>query len=123
MEPFVYLALFLFVAVISLVFRWLKAQIEEAPTDQLQSGPWPTPHRPAKVISGKPPAATREAARPRPPSLSSHPPPLPRRPVARLAAGKSVQDLRRGILWMTILGRCRGLEPPGRIAGTGTHLD
>lgn len=123
MEPFIYLALFLLVAVISLVFRWLKAEIEKAPTDQLESGPWTTPQSPAKVISVKPPPGRMKAARPPGRYTSAQPSPLPRPHPARLAAGGSVQDLRRGILWMTILGRCRGLEPPGRIAGTGTNLD
>lgn len=122
MEPYIYLALFVLVAVGSLVFRWLKAQVEEAPTDHLEPGPWMPPHRPAKVTSAKPPAAAGDL--PCPDSArrvpSAGPPPLAGRRPARLAAGGSVPDLRRGIVWMTILGPCRGLEPPGRIAAGGT---
>lgn len=117
MEPFIYLALFLLVAVASLVFRWLRAQIEVAPTDRLDTGPWAAPHRPAKVISATPPPATRDAAPP------PHPSPLRRRHPARLAARGGVRDLRRGMVWMTILGPCRGLAPPGRVAAATTDSE
>lgn len=126
MEPLIYLALFLLLALASLLFRWLKAQIEEAPTDHLEAGPWtPPPHRPAKVISARSPTGGEGPSRagaPRP-ALSVGSPPLPRRHPARLAARGSRRDLRRGILWMTILGRCRGLEPPGRIVGAGSDME
>ncbi len=125
MEPYIYLALFLLVAVGSLVFRWFKAQVEKAPTDHLEPGPWMPPHRPAKVTSAKPPAAAGDLPLTGPPrrAPSAGPSPLRGQPPARLAAGGSVPDLRRGMVWMTILGPCRGLEPPGRIAAGGTTGD
>ncbi len=125
MEPYIYLGLFLLVVLGSLVFRWLRAQVEEAPTDHLDPARWTPPHRPAKVTSARPPTAAGDLPLTGPPrrASSAGPPPLPRWRPARLATGGSVPDLRRGIVWMTILGPCRGLEPMGRIAGTGTQLD
>lgn len=116
MEPFLYLTLFLLVAAASLLFRWLKTQVDEPPPAQRETAPWTMPDRPAKVRPARTPVAARQAGSP-----GRLPP--PRRHPARLAARGSLGDLRRGVLWMTILGRCRGLEPPRRIAEVGTELD
>ncbi len=113
LEPFLYLLLFLFIALLSMVMRWLRGEFEKSAELEEKSKPIglfqeiPTP---VVYAEERPPPRARERrisevlsmalARPR------------RRPKKVKIHPGNLHEMRRGIVLMTVLGPCRALEPP-----------
>ncbi len=109
MEPFIYLVVFLFLTGLLAFMRWLNERLreeinlkdlfkqEEAPRTRHP------PTQPKPVL-----LPTRERA-PSPPRRER-----PLRGSALLSALHRKENLRQGIILMTILGPCRALDPPSR---------
>lgn len=116
LEPFIYLALFLLFMLFTVLARWLKGEIEERIEAQ---PPEPTEYEVPRVL---PESKTRYSAnsktrtQPRE-DIKDHgrepgsQEPLPKRRGRTIHLGR-LRETRRGIMWMTILGPCRALEPP-----------
>lgn len=111
MEPFLYLLLFLFIAFLSFVMRWLRGEIEKR--GSLEE----TPKRyglfqesPAPFVYAEEKLGGREeeiSGAPLIPSSRSG-----RRLKRVTIRPTNLQEMRRGIVLMTVLGPCRALEPP-----------
>jgi hypothetical protein len=109
-EQILLLVLFLLLLPLNVFLRWLKRQHAAAErNERLQRERLrereQIPHR----RSVRPPPKTDSIARPQrsqEPMASVR----PRRPLFRRV--RALQDVRRGIVLLTILGPCRALEPP-----------
>lgn len=118
-EPFVYLVLLLVLMLLSLLMRWLKGEIEEQiqerPTDE-----WGYERPPVRVRAHEFATAKTEREIPaleggaldREQFPSSRPPRKSRGRITRLG---NLQDVRHGIVLMTILGPCRAFEPSAEL--------
>ena len=111
-EPFLYLFLFLFFGLITFLARWLKGEIEKSgevdegseayglfqdravPFEEAEAGFHSKERSVSQASSLSSPAGTEKKRR----GKSLHP--------------KNLQEMRRGIVLMTVLGPCRALEPP-----------
>jgi len=110
-EPFLYLLLFLFIALLSFVVRWLRGEIEKSAAMEGESKAFglfqesPAPLMPAVERHQPSERRIRKVS-----SLA------PARPVGKVRKMKihprNLQEMRRGIVLMTLLGPCRALEPP-----------
>lgn len=110
-EPFIYLFLFLFFVLLTSVFRWLKGEVEKVPGLEDVSKPFglyeesPAPFGHAKGSPRDSQPRTRE-----------EPSRAPAKTKRRLKKVKihpgNLQEMRRGIVLMTVLGPCRSLQPP-----------
>ena len=111
MEPFVYLALFLIISLLSLVARWLKRELDGSADRETESkvhGLFQESLEPFVYTEERPQAkesnlsevssttATRASKTQK--KINIHP--------------GNLQEMRRGIILMTVLGPCRALEPP-----------
>jgi hypothetical protein len=110
-EPFLYLLLFLFIALLSLVMRWLRGEIEKSAGLEEKSKAFglfqesPAPF----VFAEETPRARERRIR----EVSSVAPARPRRKARKVKIHpENLQEVRRGIVLMTVLGPCRALEPP-----------
>jgi hypothetical protein len=107
-EPFVYLAIFLFLALLTVLGRWLNEKIREEIHLRDLFGPAESPTQPQDLTTpGAPKALTQEAITP-----SSRPSSLRNRRMRIKTALHNKQDLRQGMVLITVLGPCRALEPP-----------
>lgn len=106
-ELLVFLGIGVLLWFLSALQLWIQRQRRGTARDVArESGPPVPPVAPRP----RPLQAARQAARPRRPEPVGAPPVVTRqRPPGRLG---SRQDLRRGMILMTILGSCRALEPP-----------
>ena len=108
LEPFVYLAVFLFLALLTVLGRWLNERIREEINLRDLFGPAETGKEPQVLQRpGAPKGLRQEAVTP-----SSRPSGPPNRRMRLQMALHNKGDLRQGIVLMTILGPCRALEPP-----------
>lgn len=114
-EPFVYLVVLLLLMLLSFLTRWLKGEIgehiRERPTDEWGYERPPARERAHAVAAEKieqGALAQEEGAleRGKLPSIR-----LPRTSRGRITCLGNLQDVRHGIVLMTILGPCRALEP------------
>lgn len=110
-EPFLYLLLFLFIAFLSFVMRWLRGEIEKRGRPEEEAKPYGLfPESPAPFVYAEETAEGREAEVGEAPLIAS---PRPgRRPRNVSIRPANLQEMRRGIVLMTVLGPCRALEPP-----------
>lgn len=111
LEPFIYLVLFFLVALFSVITQWLRRQIEATPAPEAERpgrATFPSERRigPSKAFVPVPPGALPEGLKPSAVTTLGR---MRRRQPARLG---SLQEVRRGIILMTILDTCRGLERP-----------
>ena len=110
-EPFIYLILFLILWLLSFVARWLKREIEgsgDRETEAKVRGLFQ--ESPAPRVYGEVKLPSREKR------ISQVFPITPTRPsrirkTVRIQP-RNLQEMRRGIVLMTVLGPCRALEPP-----------
>ena len=112
LEPFVYLALFLFVAFLIFIGRWLSREIEkQAAYDMGSRMPGMDQQEPSGwshyTEGSSPPLDER--------SISTEPS-SPRKPRGvdekrHMRLGR-LREFRRGMVLMTILGPCKALEQP-----------
>ena len=107
-EPFVYLAVFLFLALLTVFGRWLNEKIRE----EINLRDLFSPTEPAEEPQGLrtsdtlPPSSQEAIPRPLRPLGPRH-----RRALLKRSL-HNTRDLRQGIVLMTVLGPCRALEPP-----------
>ncbi len=111
LEPFIYLVLFLLVALFSVITQWLRRQIEATPAAEAERpgrATFPSERRivPSKAVAPVPPGVLPEGIKPSAVTTLGR---MRRRHPAPLG---SLQEVRRGIILMTILDTCRGLERP-----------
>jgi len=107
-EPFVYLSVFLFLALLTVFGRWLNKKIREEINLRDLFGPTEPSEEPQGLQIPETLPPSRREAIPRPSR------PLgPRHRRAQLKRSlHNTRDLRQGIVLMTVLGPCRALEPP-----------
>lgn len=112
LEPFVYLTLFLFVALLIFIGRWLSREIEKQAAYDMESR---VPEMDQKESSGR---AHRAEELPSPLEERSigAGPSSPRKPRGvdekqHMRLGR-LREFRRGIVLMTVLGPCKALEQP-----------
>jgi hypothetical protein len=105
------LALLLFVALVlfTAVAGWLKRRFEDKPSWKIEPEPPKAPPR-AQVLQSRTPKPSRKERAAGMPSVAT---PLAAIRRQERSPVRSLRDARRGIVLMTILGPCRGLEPPG----------
>jgi hypothetical protein len=107
-EPFIYLTVFLFLALLTFFARWLNEKIQEEINRRDIWGPSEKPSDASAL--GAPQATTK--LREEPISTLSRPT-SPRKRRARLKISlHNKRDLRQGIVLMTVLGPCRASTPP-----------
>jgi hypothetical protein len=128
LEQVIVLAIFLLVALFNFVRQVLaqrrqRGEVpEEEPAEEAPPPPRaPTPPPRVIVVPPQPVAAPAPPRRPRAEPLREGPAPRPvprprpRRPRRRLFASRG--EARRGIVLLTVLGPCRGVEPPAEPTG------
>ena len=108
LEPFIYLFVLLLLTAMVLVGRWLNEQVREEINLRGLFESEETPAEGRELIAAEPPIpATSQAIAP-----SSRTPGPSDRQMRLQMALHNKQDLRQGIILMTVLGPCRALEPP-----------
>ena len=113
LEPFLYLLLFLLFALLSFVARWLKREFEGSADREAESKVY------GLFQEGPKPIAYTEKKFTAPEKKVKDEPVMPLfRPrkihkKTRIQPG-NLQEMRRGIVLMTILGPCRAFEPPNQ---------
>lgn len=110
-EPFIYLILLLILWLLSFVARWLKREIDgsaDRETEAKVRGLFQESPAPRVYEEVKTPSREKRISQVFPIT-----PPRPRglRKTIRIQPG-NLQEMRRGIVLMTVLGPCRALEPP-----------
>jgi hypothetical protein len=107
-EPFVYLAVFLFLALLTVFGRWLNEKIREEIDLRDLFGPAEPSEEPQGLQTPETLPPSRQEA--------ITPPSTPLGPRNRRALLKrslhNTRDLRQGMVLITVLGPCRALEPP-----------
>ena len=108
LEPFVYLTVFLLLALLTAFGLWLNEKVREEINlrDLFEPPEAPAEGRDLKT------AETPAPARPQAIAPSSRPPGSRNRRRLLYRALHNKKDLRQGIILMTVLGPCRALEPP-----------
>jgi hypothetical protein len=122
-EQLIFLLAFLLVALFNFIRQvrnQRRTQGEGAPPVEPERAPAP-PGRVVITPPARPPAGGLERRRPVPehraaPPTSVEPARVGRRRLARWPIGHRA-DVRRGIVLITVLGPCRGLEPPASPTG------
>ncbi|MGD9851713.1 MAG: hypothetical protein AB7T38_10620 [Nitrospirales bacterium] len=107
-EPFVYLAVFLLLALLTRFALWLNEKVREEINlrDLFVQTEAPAEGQDLKTAEAPTPASLQAIA----PSSRLQGPRNRRRLLYRALHNK--EDLRQGIVLMTVLGPCRALEPP-----------
>jgi hypothetical protein len=111
-EQILLLVVFLLLPPLNVFLRWLKRQHAAAErNERLQRERLREREQIPHPRSVRPPPKTKTDSIARP-QRSQEPmaPVRPRRPLFRRV--RALQDVRRGIVLLTILGPCRALEPP-----------
>ena len=115
MEPFIYLILLLLFGLFSYVARWLKREIEgsaDRETEAKVFGMFRESPAPRVYAEEKPPAREKRISQ-----VSPIATPRPRRRPKKVEIHPgNLQEMRRGIVLMTVLGPCRALEPPNDVS-------
>ena len=111
LEPFIYLFLLLMLWLFSFVARWLKREIEGSADREAEAkvrGLFQERPTPGLYEEERPPLREKRIHQvfPVTPIRSSR-----IRKKVRIEPG-NLQEMRRGIVLMTVLGPCRALEPP-----------
>ncbi len=110
MEPFVFLTVFLFLTLLTIVARWLKAELEKI-SNKVQTTRLP----PLRQETPGADESLRSRSSSRDQQRGSLVPGLPLRFNRRKSLTvnlRTVTDLRQGIILMEILGPCRAFTPP-----------
>ena len=111
MEPLIYLILFLIVALLSFLARWLKRELDgsaDRETEAKVLGLFQERPEPFVFTEERPQAMERKVS-----EVSSTTPTRARRTGKKVIIHPgNLQEMRRGIILMTVLGPCRALEPP-----------
>ncbi len=111
LEPFIYLIVFLIVALLSFVARWLKRELDGSADRETESkvhGLFQESPEPLVDAEERPQARDTHKS-----EVSSTTPPRTRRTPKKINIHPgNLQEMRRGIILMTVLGPCRALEPP-----------
>ena len=123
LETLFFLLLLAFVVLVNAIWPWLRRRLEagmprerEREAPEAARGAKVAPQRPAPA-PGRPLAPSRPREGPMRAPLPAAAPPAGTRRKARWPV-TSLRDARHGIVLMTLLGPCRGLEPYDR--GTRT---
>lgn len=108
LEPFVYLAVFLLLALLTAFGLWLNEKVREEINlrELFETAEAPAEGQDLKSAQAPTPASLQAIA----PSPRLQGPRNRRRLLYRALHNK--KDLRQGIVLMTVLGPCRALEPP-----------
>ena len=112
-EPFVYLSLFLFFALVVFLVRWLKGEIEKSVELEgkpkvlgwleERAAPLGAPvdrHRPGELRIRTEPSLPLVKSRGIPGKVKVQP--------------RNLREMRQGIVLMTVLGPCRAVQPPDK---------
>jgi hypothetical protein len=116
LESLFFLLLVAFVVLANVILPWLRRRLEGGPPADIEPQAREVPRRAQAAPPGPAPSRGRFAASEQPregpsgPPLPSVAPPRVRRARARWPVA-NLGDARRGIVLMTILGPCRGVEP------------
>jgi hypothetical protein len=109
MEPFVYLTVFLFLTLLTLAARWLRAELEKI-SNKVQTIRLPPLRQEIPGTEGYP----RSRPSPQDQKRGSLVPGVPLRSNKRKSLSVALRtraDLRQGIILMEILGPCRAFTP------------
>ena len=105
-EPFVYLTIFLFLTLLTLAARWLNQKIREEINLRDLFGP---SEKPGELLDLEAPEAPTPSRKEPISTLSRSMSPHKRRSSLKISLHNK-NDLRQGIVLMTVLGPCRALE-------------
>ena len=106
-EPFVYLTVFLFLALLTYFVRWLNEKIQAEINLKDLFGPSEKPDELLDFETPEAPTPSREG----PVSTLSRSTSSRKRRARLKISLHNKRDLRQGIVLMTVLGPCRALEP------------
>ena len=111
MEPFIYLLLFLTISLLSFFARWLKRELDGSADRETESkvlGLFQEFPESSVYVEKRPEAVERKVS-----EVPSTAPARARRTRKKVNIHPgNLQEMRRGIILMTVLGPCRALEPP-----------
>ena len=111
LEPFIYLFLLMLFAFVSFVARWLKRELDGSADREAESkvyGMFQESPEPFEYAEKPLPVLERKDSKG--PSLA--PARQQRMPKTVTINPQNLQEMRRGIVLMTVLGPCRALKPP-----------
>ena len=113
LEPFIYLFLFLIFALLSFVARWLKRELDGSADRETESKVYGLfQERPEPLVFSQEKLPVREERGTKEPLMAPAPARLKSKRVK--IHPRNLQEMRRGIVLMTVLGPCRALDPPNR---------
>ena len=110
-EPFIYLFLFLLFGLLSYVARWLKREMDGSADREAESKVYGLfQEAPEPVVYPDEKISVLERSASEVPSMA---PASSKRTLKRVTIHpRNLQEMRRGIVLMTVLGPCRAIEPP-----------
>ena len=111
LEPFIYLFLLMLFAFVSFVARWLKRELDGSADRETESkvyGLFQESPEPFENAADTLPVLERKNS----PGPSMAPARQKRMPKNVTIDPQNLQEMRRGMVLMTVLGPCRALEPP-----------
>jgi hypothetical protein len=109
-EPFVYLAVFLFLTLLTFVARWLRAELEKV-SNKIQPSRLPPIRQETPVVEGSLRSQPSSQDRQRGSLMPGIPLRANRRKSLKVDL-RTTADLRQGMILMEILSPCRAFTPP-----------